>query len=174
MRDATAEVVDELAERQADAGLVDAGVFHVTAHAEQAAASVAQVMQLLTKMETDDGRGTISTQEISYEGGLYAPDLAALALRQAEGDMAEAAFMVRAYRSTLPRLGYTLPVRGDETLTVRRISSTFRDMHAELDHLVKVVFPALRERLAPSRVYLLEAPRLSSSPALDVGLRVRP
>jgi hypothetical protein len=34
------------------------------------------------------------------------------------------------------------------------ISSTFRDMHAERDHLVKVVFPELRERLIPYRVYL--------------------
>jgi hypothetical protein len=31
------------------------------------------------------------------------------------------------------------------------ISSTFRDMHAERDHLVKVVFPALRERIAKGR-----------------------
>jgi hypothetical protein len=36
------------------------------------------------------------------------------------------------------------------------ISSTFRDMHAERDHLVKAVFPALRERLAPFRVHLLD------------------
>jgi len=34
------------------------------------------------------------------------------------------------------------------------ISSTFRDMHAERDHLVKVVFPELRERLLPYRIYL--------------------
>jgi hypothetical protein len=34
------------------------------------------------------------------------------------------------------------------------ISSTFRDMHTERDHLVKVVFPELRERLLPYRVYL--------------------
>src|SRR3954463_329596 len=34
------------------------------------------------------------------------------------------------------------------------LSSTFRDMHAERDHLVKVVFPELRERLLPYRVYL--------------------
>jgi telomerase protein component 1 len=34
------------------------------------------------------------------------------------------------------------------------ISSTFRDMHAERDHLVKVVFPELRERLLPHRIYL--------------------
>ena len=36
------------------------------------------------------------------------------------------------------------------------VSSTFRDMHAERDHLVKVVFPALRERLEPHRVHLID------------------
>ena len=34
------------------------------------------------------------------------------------------------------------------------ISSTFRDMHAERDHLVKKVLPRLRARLAEHRVYL--------------------
>ena len=29
------------------------------------------------------------------------------------------------------------------------LSSTFRDMHAERDHLVKVTFPRLREKLLP-------------------------
>lgn len=69
-----------------------------------------------------------AVEQIMGEGGLYAPDLAALALRQAEGDMAEAAFMLRAYRSTVPRIGYALPVRGDEMNVVRRISSAFRDI----------------------------------------------
>lgn len=36
------------------------------------------------------------------------------------------------------------------------ISSTFRDMHAERDYLVKVVFPALRERLERHRVHLVD------------------
>src|SRR3954452_10618994 len=36
------------------------------------------------------------------------------------------------------------------------ISSTFRDMHAERDWLVKRVFPALRERLEPHRVHLID------------------
>ena len=36
------------------------------------------------------------------------------------------------------------------------ISSTFRDMHAERDHLVKVVFPELRERLAKHRIHLVD------------------
>lgn len=34
------------------------------------------------------------------------------------------------------------------------ISSTFRDMHAERDHLIKVVFPALRESLLKDHIYL--------------------
>jgi tetratricopeptide (TPR) repeat protein len=36
------------------------------------------------------------------------------------------------------------------------ISSTFRDMQAERDHLVRVVFPALRERLEPHRIHLID------------------
>ena len=34
------------------------------------------------------------------------------------------------------------------------ISSTFRDMHAERDHLVRVVFPKLRQLVEPRRIYL--------------------
>lgn len=36
------------------------------------------------------------------------------------------------------------------------ISSTFCDMHAERDYLIKFVFPALRERLLPHRVELYD------------------
>lgn len=36
------------------------------------------------------------------------------------------------------------------------LSSTFRDMHAERDHLIKVVFPALRERLEKHHVHLID------------------
>ena len=36
------------------------------------------------------------------------------------------------------------------------ISSTFRDMHAERDYLVRVVFPALRERLEKYRIHLVD------------------
>ena len=39
------------------------------------------------------------------EGSLYAPELAALAFKQAAGDTFEAAFILRSYRTTLPRLG---------------------------------------------------------------------
>jgi len=36
------------------------------------------------------------------------------------------------------------------------ISSTFRDMQAERDHLVKIVFPELRERCAERRLHLID------------------
>lgn len=36
------------------------------------------------------------------------------------------------------------------------ISSTFRDMHAERDHLIKVVFPRLRADLEKDRVHLTD------------------
>jgi len=36
------------------------------------------------------------------------------------------------------------------------ISSTFRDPHSERDWLVKRVFPALRPRLEPHRVHLVD------------------
>ena len=36
------------------------------------------------------------------------------------------------------------------------ISSTFRDMHAERDYLVKFVFPALREKLEKYHVHLID------------------
>jgi len=69
-----------------------------------------------------------AVDKVMSEGGLYAPGLAAMAIRQVEGDLFEAAFMLRAYRSTLPRFGYSLPTRGDEMRVVRRISSSFRDI----------------------------------------------
>ncbi|WP_127578972.1 carbon-phosphorus lyase complex subunit PhnI [Paenibacillus koleovorans] len=62
------------------------------------------------------------------EGGLYAPEYAAIALKQAEGDPAEAAFLLRAYRSTLPRNHYSLTVEPGEMRVIRRISSSFRDV----------------------------------------------
>jgi alpha-D-ribose 1-methylphosphonate 5-triphosphate synthase subunit PhnI len=70
----------------------------------------------------------IAIGRVMAEGGLVDPELAALALKQAEGDVIEAAFLLRAYRSTLPRLGYSHATGGQEMLVTRRISSVFRDI----------------------------------------------
>lgn len=62
------------------------------------------------------------------EGSLYASDLAALALAQTGGDLYEAVLLLRAYRSTLPRLAYAEPVDDAAMLVVRRISAAFKDI----------------------------------------------
>jgi alpha-D-ribose 1-methylphosphonate 5-triphosphate synthase subunit PhnI len=62
------------------------------------------------------------------EGSLYAPDLAALAIAQTGGDLYEAVLLLRAYRSTQPRLAYAVPICLDELHTVRRISAAFKDI----------------------------------------------
>lgn len=65
---------------------------------------------------------------IMSEAGLYAPDYAALALKQCEGSPEEAVFLLRAYRSTLPRNYTSRTVRGDQMHIRRRISSAFKDI----------------------------------------------
>jgi alpha-D-ribose 1-methylphosphonate 5-triphosphate synthase subunit PhnI len=63
-----------------------------------------------------------------HEGALYAPLLAALAVKQAEGDSIEASFLLRAYRTTLSRVMATLPASGREMACLRRISASFKDI----------------------------------------------
>jgi len=65
---------------------------------------------------------------VMAEGSLYDPELAALALKQARGDAIEAAFLLRAYRTTLPRLAFTEPVDTDRMRVARRISAIFKDL----------------------------------------------
>jgi alpha-D-ribose 1-methylphosphonate 5-triphosphate synthase subunit PhnI len=62
------------------------------------------------------------------EGSLYDRKLAALAIVQARGDLIEAIFLVRAYRTTLPRFGYSRPIDTGAMLIERRISATFKDL----------------------------------------------
>jgi len=70
----------------------------------------------------------LAVDRVMGEGSLYAPGLAALAIKQAAGDMLEASFMVRAYRATLPRLGYSLARPTGNLRVIRRISSAFKDI----------------------------------------------
>ena len=62
------------------------------------------------------------------EASLYAPEVAALALAQAGGDLSEAVLLLRAYRTTQPRLAYGEPVELNQALTVRRVSAAFKDI----------------------------------------------
>ena len=62
------------------------------------------------------------------EGSLYDRDLAALAIKQAQGDGIEAAFLLRAYRTTLPRFNHSLPVDTAAMAVRRRVSAVFKDL----------------------------------------------
>jgi alpha-D-ribose 1-methylphosphonate 5-triphosphate synthase subunit PhnI len=71
---------------------------------------------------------SLGIARIMSEGSLYDPDLAALTLKQARGDMIEAIFLLRAFRTTLPRFGYSVPIETSTMAIERRISATFKDL----------------------------------------------
>ena len=56
----------------------------------------------------------LAIARVMSEGSLYDPDLAALAIKQSWGDLVEAAFLLRAYRTTLPRFYYSQPIDTSE------------------------------------------------------------
>lgn len=69
----------------------------------------------------------LAVNRVMAEGSLFDPDLAALAIKQSRGDLIEAVFLIRAYRTTLPRFGSSLPVETNRMDMIRRISATFKD-----------------------------------------------
>ncbi len=70
----------------------------------------------------------LAVDRVMTEGSVYDPELAALAIKQAAGDLVEAIFLLRAYRATLPRLGTTCPLDTARMVLDRRISATFKDL----------------------------------------------
>ena len=80
--------------------------------------SVAQIRQQLK----------LAVDRVMTEGSVYDPELAALAIKQAAGDLVEAIFLLRAYRATLPRLGTSCPLDTTRMTLDRRISATFKDL----------------------------------------------
>ncbi len=71
---------------------------------------------------------SLAVDRVMQEGSLYHPQSAALAIKQARGDMVEAIFLVRAFRTTLPRFGSTLPLETENMRIRRRISATYKDI----------------------------------------------
>ncbi|MFM0295787.1 MULTISPECIES: carbon-phosphorus lyase complex subunit [Paraburkholderia] len=70
----------------------------------------------------------LAVARVMTEGSVYDEELAALAIKQAAGDLVEAIFLLRAYRTTLPRFGYTQPIDTEAMQVERRISATFKDV----------------------------------------------
>lgn len=105
---------------------------------------------------------------VMTEGSLYDPDLAALALKQARGDVVEAVFLVRAFRTTLPRFGATAPAETGAMILSRRISATFKDLPGgqvlgpTFDYTHRLIDFALDQGEAP-------APAEQAEPLPDAG-----
>lgn len=70
----------------------------------------------------------LAVARVMSEGSLYDEDLAALAIKQAAGDLIEAIFLLRAYRTTLPRLANSEPLDTTRMRLQRRISAAFKDL----------------------------------------------
>jgi len=79
--------------------------------------SIAQIREQLS----------LAVNRVMAEGSLYDPELAALAIKQSRGDLIEAIFLIRAYRTTLPRFGGSIPVDTETMACDRRVSATFKD-----------------------------------------------
>ncbi len=80
--------------------------------------SVAQIREQLS----------LAVDRVMMEGSCHDPELAALAIKQARGDVVEAIFLLRAYRTTLPRFGNTEPLETSDMAVQRRISAAFKDI----------------------------------------------
>lgn len=111
---------------------------------------------------------SLAVDRIMNEGGLYDRDLAALAIKQARGDLIEAIFLLRAYRTTLPRLASSEPIDTAKMRIARRISATFKDLPggqilgATFDYTHRLLDFALA---AESALAASQAPSSSPTPA---------
>ncbi|WP_028240227.1 carbon-phosphorus lyase complex subunit PhnI [Stutzerimonas azotifigens] len=85
---------------------------------DRPALEVAQIRQQLP----------LAVARVMSEGSLYDEELAALAIKQAAGDLLEAIFLLRAYRTTLPRFAASVPLDTGRMQLSRRISATFKDL----------------------------------------------
>lgn len=100
------------------------------------------------------GQLSLAVDRVMTEGSLYDRELAALAIKQARGDMIEAIFLLRAFRATLPRFGATEPLDTANMQVRRRISSTFKDVPGgqilgpTFDYTHRLLDPSLTEGVA--------------------------
>jgi alpha-D-ribose 1-methylphosphonate 5-triphosphate synthase subunit PhnI len=112
----------------------------------------------------------LAVDRVMTEGALYDEDLAALAIKQAAGDLVEAIFLLRAYRTTLPRFGHAAPLDTARMAIRRRISATFKDLPGgqvlgpTYDYTQRLLDFALAAESAPESPALAEAPLRDAMP----------
>ncbi|MDB5568323.1 MAG: carbon-phosphorus lyase complex subunit PhnI [Tardiphaga sp.] len=120
------------------------------------------------------GQLSLGVDRVMTEGSLYDRELAALAIKQARGDMIEAIFLLRAFRATLPRFGASEPVDTSRMQVRRRISSTFKDMPggqilgSTFDYTHRLLDPVLAGESMPEAPALAEAQPLAMPRVTDI------
>jgi len=85
------------------------------------ATTVLEIDQIVSQLRVAVGK-------VMSEGSLYSEEYAAIAIKQAEGDLLEAAFIIRAFRTTLERRFVSEPLNTREMFIKRKISASFREI----------------------------------------------
>jgi len=116
----------------------------------------------------------LAVDRVMSEGSLYDRELAALAIKQARGDLIEAIFLVRAFRATLPRFGAGEPVDTGAMRVRRRVSATFKDIPGgqilgpTFDYTHRLLDPALADGFVPEAPAAAEALTASTPRVTDI------
>jgi len=116
----------------------------------------------------------LAVDRVMSEGSLYDRELAALAIKQARGDLIEAIFLVRAFRATLPRFGASKPVDTGAMRVQRRVSSTFKDIPGgqilgpTFDYTHRLLDPSLAQGFVPEAPAMAEASTAPTPRVTDI------
>jgi len=116
----------------------------------------------------------LAVDRVMSEGSLYDRELAALAIKQARGDLIEAIFLVRAFRATLPRFGASGPVETGAMRVQRRVSATFKDIPGgqilgpTFDYTHRLLDPSLGQGFVPEVPATAEASTAPTPRVTDI------
>ena len=120
------------------------------------------------------GQLALAVDRVMAGGSLYDRGLAALAIKQARGDLVEAIFLLRAYRTTLPRLAESLPIDTDKIRPIRRISAAYKDLPGgqilgpTFDYTHRLLDFKLAAESPPSQIGAAPVEAAPSPRALDI------
>ncbi|MCL1950283.1 MAG: carbon-phosphorus lyase complex subunit PhnI [Turicibacter sp.] len=118
-------------------------------------------------------RGLID--QVMSEASLYDVGLAAIAIKQAEGSAEEAVFLLRAFRSTLPRKHVTRVADSATAEVERRISASFKDvpggqiLGASTDYTQRLIDFGLLSETKADALNFLSNYRSEDSTSTDLG-----
>jgi alpha-D-ribose 1-methylphosphonate 5-triphosphate synthase subunit PhnI len=131
------------------------------------------------EIEAIENKLSLLVDRVMGEAGLYSKTYAALALKQCEGSIEEAVFLLRAYRSTLTRNYYTNTINTDDMRIVRRISAAFKDiaggqiLGATYDYTHRLInFDIEKENSAELRKHIQNMLSNQEPKEIDACLRV--